>query len=162
MRQTNAAATIGLFKKFFNGIAAPALPFGCSATLRSLSHCFQLIRHSSRQLPCPSCRFVHFALRSAPFHHVRSYAVCYKAGHPTSNAQELSKAVMHLPFRKSHATILTGFHSTPLRPAFTSAPFRPLAAHIFRLPTSTYKQVLFKKMKCIKDRCSTCKDIINC
>ena len=140
MRQTNAAAAIGLFKSLY-GIAAPALPFGCSAMLRSLSHCLQLIRHSSRQLSCPSCHFVHFVLRFASLHHVRSYAVCYKAWHtpcPQSKAQ-----VMHIPFRKPDATILTGFHSAPLRPPFTSAAFRPLAANIFSCPGSKYQQSHF-------------------
>lgn len=37
---------------------------------------------SSRQLLCPSCHFVHFVLRSAPLHHVRSPTICYKAWHP--------------------------------------------------------------------------------
>ncbi len=49
MRQTSAAVPINLFMYFY-GIGTPALPFGCFVALRSLSHCLQLIRHSSRQL----------------------------------------------------------------------------------------------------------------
>ena len=46
--QTIAAAAINLFINFY-GIAAPAMPFGCSASLRSLSCCLQflLIPHGS-------------------------------------------------------------------------------------------------------------------
>ena len=46
--QTIAAAAINLFINF-NGIAAPSMPFGCSASLRSLSCCLQflLIPHGS-------------------------------------------------------------------------------------------------------------------
>lgn len=36
---------------------------------------------------------------------------------------------MHIPLRQSNATILTGFHSTPLRPAFISVAFSPPAAY---------------------------------
>ena len=57
------------------------MPFGCFATLRSLSHFLQLIRHSSRQLLCPSRHFVHYFLRSASLHLVRSLTICCKAGH---------------------------------------------------------------------------------
>jgi hypothetical protein len=46
--QTIAAAAINLFINFY-GIAAPAMPFGCSASLHSLSCClqFRFIPHGS-------------------------------------------------------------------------------------------------------------------
>ena len=47
--QTIAAAAINLFINFF-GIAAPALPFGCFATLRSLSHFLLLLQPAFGQL----------------------------------------------------------------------------------------------------------------
>ena len=43
IRQTIAAAAINLFINFY-GIAAPAMPFGCSASLHSLSYCLQFLR----------------------------------------------------------------------------------------------------------------------
>ena len=43
IRQTIAAAAINLFINFY-GIAAPAMPFGCSASLRSLSCRLQFLR----------------------------------------------------------------------------------------------------------------------
>lgn len=115
--------------KHFYGIAAPALPFGCFATLRSLSHCLQLIRHSSRQLLCPSCHLIHFVLRSASLHHVRTLTICYKAWHTPLNTKQ-STSDAHT-FSQSHATILTGFHSATLRPTFISVAFSPPAANNF-------------------------------
>mgnify|MGYP003578972408 CR=1 FL=1 len=82
-------------------LAKLTMPFGCFATLRSLSHCLQLIRHSSRQLLCPSCHLIHFVLRSATLHHVRSLTICYKAWHTilstkqsTSDAHTFSQATL--------------------------------------------------------------------
>lgn len=43
--------------------------------------------HSSRQLLCPSRHFIHSFLRSASLHHVRSQAICCKAGHPKPSTQ---------------------------------------------------------------------------
>jgi hypothetical protein len=74
------------------------MPFGCYATLRSLSHFLQLIRYSSRQLLCPSCHFIHFVLRSATLHHVRSLTICCKAWHTIRSTKQAQ--VMHIPFRK--------------------------------------------------------------
>lgn len=110
-------------------LAKLTMPFGCFATLRSLSHCLQLIRHSSRQLLCPSCHLIHFVLRSAPLHHVRTLTICYRAWHtPLNRKQSTSDA--H-PFSQSHATILTRFHSAILRPTFISVAFSPPAANNF-------------------------------
>lgn len=114
------------------GIAAPSLPFGCSATLRSLSHRMQLIRHSSRQLLCPSCHFIHFVLCAATLHHVRTLTMCYKAWH-TSLTTKQSTSGAHT-FSQAHATILTGSHSAPLRPTFISVAFSPPAAYNFFWP----------------------------
>ena len=113
----------------FYGIAAPALPFGCFATLRSLSHCLQLIRHSSRQLLCPSCHLIHFVLRFTSLHHVLTLTICFKAWHTIlSTNQNTSDA--HT-FSQTHTTILTGFHSATLRPTFISVAFSPPAANNF-------------------------------
>lgn len=117
---------------FLKGIATPALPFGCCATLRSLSHCLQLIRHSSRQLLCPSCHFIHFVLRSATLHHVRSPTICYKAWHTIQHTKHSTSDAHTFP--QTHATILTGFHFATLRPTFISVAFSPLAANNFCSP----------------------------
>jgi hypothetical protein len=110
-------------------LAKLTMPFGCFATLRSLSHCLQLIRHSSRQLLCPSCHLIHFVLRSATLHHVRSPTICYKAWHTIQSTKQ-STSDAHT-FSQTHPTILTGFHSATLRPTFISVAFSPLAANNF-------------------------------
>jgi hypothetical protein len=104
------------------------MPFGCSAMLRSLSHCLQLIRHSSRQLLCPSCHLIHFVLRSAPLHHVRSPPAARHGTLPKTQGNSTSDA--HT-FPHTHATILPGFHSAPLCPTFISVAFSPPAANNF-------------------------------
>jgi len=105
------------------------MPFGCFATLRSLTHCLQLIRYSSRQLLCPSCHFIHFVLRSAPLHHVRSPTICCKAWHTTQHTKQ-STSDAHT-FSQTNATILTGFHFATLHPTFISVAFSPPAANNF-------------------------------
>lgn len=105
------------------------MPFGCFATLRSLSHFLQLIRYSSRQLLCPSCHFIHFVLRSATLHHVRSPTICCKAWHTTQHTKQ-STSDAHT-FSQTNATILTGFHFATLRPTFISVAFSPPAANNF-------------------------------
>ena len=117
---------LNLFINFY-GIAAPALPFGCFATLRSLSHFLQLIRHSSRQLLCPSRHFVHYFLRSASLHLVRSLTICCKARHPFPYHKSKHWAAPAFP--QASPTILTGFHSASLRHSFTSVAFSPPAAN---------------------------------
>ncbi len=125
MRQTNAAAAI---KQFIN-----LLWYCCTCialrVLRSLSHCLQLIRHSSRQLLCPSCHLIHFVLRSATLHHVRTLTFCCKAWHTIQSTKQ-STSDAHT-FSQAHATILTGFHSAPLLPTFISVAFSPPAANNF-------------------------------
>lgn len=93
--------------------------------------------HSSRQLLCPSRHFVHYFLRYASLHHVRSYPFASWPGSPLCQAQIITHG-LHQPFRKPNATILTGFHSAPLRHSFTSVAFSPPAAHNLarRPPTS--------------------------
>jgi hypothetical protein len=110
-------------------LAKLTMPFGCSATLRSLSHCLQLIRHSSRQLLCPSCHFIHFVLRSATLHHVRSLTICCKAWHTIQHTKQSTSDAHTFP--QTHATILTRFHSATLRPTFISVAFSPPAANNF-------------------------------
>ena len=85
--------------------------------------------HSSRQLLCPSRHFVHYFLRSATLHPVRSYSFAsgrasHQPGtnHNTWECTSLSQA---------NATILTGFHSATLRHSFTSVAFSPPAANYF-------------------------------
>lgn len=131
MCQTNAGAAIKLFITFY-GIAAPVLPFGCFATLRSLSHFLRLIRHSSRQLLCPSCHFIHFVLRSAALHHVRSLTICCKAWHTIKHTKQSTSDAHTFP--QSIATILTGFYFATLRPPFISVAFStPAANNLARL-----------------------------
>ena len=105
---------------------------GCSAALRSLSHCLQFRLHSSRQLLCPSCHFVHYALRSASFHLVRSLYFCSKAWQPYLVHKAVLQGCTNL--FASHPTILTGFHYAPLRSPFTSVEFSPPAANNFCSP----------------------------
>ena len=84
--------------------------------------------HSSRQLLCSSRHFVHFFLRSASLHHVRNSTICSKAGHPIIQPQNYTHG--NAPaFQQATPTILTGFHSAPLRHSFTSVAFSPPAAH---------------------------------
>lgn len=128
MCQTIAALPINLFMSFY-GIGKAAMPFGCFATLRSLSHFLQFLLHSSRQLLCPSCHFIHFVLRSATLHHVRSLTICFKAWHTIHNTKQ-STSDAHT-FSQTNATILTGFHSATLRPTFTSVAFSPPAANFY-------------------------------
>ena len=98
------------------------------ASLRSLSHFLQLIRHSSRQLQCPSCHLVHFFLRYASLHHVRSLPICCKAGHPICFTHSLTHG--NAPaFTQAIPAILTGFHFASLRHPFTSVAFSPPAAN---------------------------------
>lgn len=103
---------LNLFITFY-GIAAPALPFGCFATLRSLSHFLQLIRHSSRQLLCPSRHFVHYFLRSASLRLVRSLTICCKAGHSCRPTKPETKVCTCLSASNPYNTHLVSFRFTP-------------------------------------------------
>ena len=69
----------------------------------------------------PSFRYI--TLRSQPDHLLQGMA-----HYPNHKAKA---QVMHIPFRKPDATILTGFHSATLRPTFISVAFSPPAANNF-------------------------------
>lgn len=45
-----------------------------------------------------------------PLHHVRSYADALFHGFPPATTQKPTHGGKHIPFRKTNATILTGFH----------------------------------------------------
>ena len=114
-------------------LAKLTMPFGCSATLRSLSHFLQLLQPSFGQLLCPSCHFIHFVLRSATLHPFVAMTICFKAWHTYANTQSKAQ-VMHMPFRKANATILTGFHSATLvLHSFQSHSVHPLPIFVLAL-----------------------------
>lgn len=93
-----------------------------------MSHFLQLIRHSSRQLLCPSRLFVHFFLRYASFHHVRSLSFVTWQGIPF--LYTIAKHSGNAPaILQADPTILTGLHFAALRHPFTSVAFSPPAAH---------------------------------
>ena len=124
IRQTDAPNHCSIANKADNEtcvvLAKLTMPFGCFATLRSLSHCLQLIRHSSRQLLCPSCHLIHFVLCSAPLHNVRSPTICYKAWHPLAT---------HDATTQSECTYL--FAKPPLQYSLGSIPLH-YVLHSFR------------------------------
>ena len=101
-------------------LAKLTMPFRCFAALRSLSHCLQLIRHSSRQLLCPSCHLIHVAcaadpcgiIRSATLHHVRSLTVCCKAWHTIQQHKSINTSDAHT-FPQNH-TLQYSLGSIPL------------------------------------------------
>ncbi len=100
--------------------------------------------HSSRQLLCPSRHFVHFFLRYASLHHVRSLTICYKAGHPICFTHSLPHG--NAPaFTQAFPTILTGFHFASLRHPFTSVAFSPPAANNFARRLSPLR---LRSLKC--------------
>ena len=106
----------GCYRRFVILLAVPSPSFG--------------------QLLCPSRNFVHYFLRSASLHHVRSYPFCFKAWaafHPHKPTH-----LQPHTFSQANATILTGFHYAPLRHSFTSVAFSPPAAYYLarRQPTS--------------------------
>ncbi len=128
MRQTIAALPINLFINFYGYWQS----YNALRVLRYASQFVTLLAfppHSSRQLLCPSCHFVHFVLRSATLHHVRSLTICCKAWHTFQHTKQ-STSDAH-SFSQNNATILTGFHSATLRPTFTSVAFSPPAANNF-------------------------------
>lgn len=104
--QTIAAAAINLFINFY-GIAAPAMPFGCSASLRSLSCCLQFLL-----IPPGSYCVLHatsFISSFVPLHYTTFAAKPFATrqgipGHTQSNTHG-----MHLPFRKPSLQYSLGF-----------------------------------------------------
>ena len=105
--QTIAAAAINLFINFY-GIAAPAMPFGCSASLRSLSCCLQflLIPHGSYCV----LHATSFISSFVPLHYTTFAAKPFATwqGIP-SHTQKAIHMGMHLPFRKPSLQYSLGF-----------------------------------------------------
>ena len=123
--QTIAAAAINLFIIFY-GIAAPAMPFGCSASLRSLACCLQflLIPHGSYCV----LHATSFITSFVPLHYTTFAAkpFCCKAGHTKPHTKQYTWDAPAFP--QVIPAILTGFHSASLRHSFTSVAFSPPAA----------------------------------
>lgn len=64
--------------------------------------------------------------------HYTTFAACpFATRHGTLFNAQSKAQVMHIPFRKAIATILTGFRSATLRPTFISVAFSPPAANNF-------------------------------
>ena len=88
-------------KSFINfyGIAAPAMPFGCSASLRSLSCCLQflLIPHGSYCVPHATS----FISSFVPLHYTTFAIIPFASslGIPLAIHTAIHKG-MHQPFRK--------------------------------------------------------------
>ena len=96
--QTIAAAAKNLFINFY-GIAAPAMPFGCSASLRSLSCCLQflLIPHGSYCV----LHATSFISSFVPLHYTTFAAKPFSPRQSLpSHTQKAIRLGMHLPFRK--------------------------------------------------------------
>ena len=106
----------GCYRRFVILLAVPSPSFG--------------------QLLCPSRHFVHYFLRSASLHLVRSYPFASWPGIPLARRKSLHMGCTS--HSQANATILTGFHFAPLRHSFTSVAFSPPAAYNLarRPPTS--------------------------
>ena len=109
------------------GIAAPALPFGCSASLRSLACCLQLllIPHGS------SCvlrkYFIHSLLTTL---HFTSFAACRLLQGWVPPSKHQSQYTGGSPaFTQATPTILTGFHSASFVASSFQLLLSPPAAH---------------------------------
>jgi hypothetical protein len=107
---------LGCYRRFVILLAVPSPLFG--------------------QLLCPSRHFVHYFLRYASLHLVRSYPFASWPGIPLSQAQSNTQGCTS--HSQANATVLTGFHSAALRHSFTSVAFSPPAAYYLarRPPTS--------------------------
>jgi hypothetical protein len=107
---------LGCYRRFVILLAVPSPLFG--------------------QLLCPSRHFVHYFLRSASLHLVRSYAFASWPGILLSQAQSNTQGCTS--HSQANATVLTGFHFAALRHSFTSVAFSPPAAYYLarRPPTS--------------------------
>lgn len=99
--------------------------------------------HSSRQLLCPSRHLVHFFLRYASFHLVRSHLFASRLGIPDPNSNQHTWECTSLS--QANPTILTGFHSASLRHPFTSVAFSPPAANNFARRLSPLR---LRSLKC--------------
>ncbi|MCW3109938.1 MAG: hypothetical protein JWQ09_4444 [Segetibacter sp.] len=120
MRQTIPLLQFFLLKTFKE--IAKAGCRRCFAALRSLSHFFLLLP-AFGQLPCPACNFVHFVLRSASLHPFVANPFASTHGMPLQSPYATHTGNAHT-FSQSQRCILTGFHSAPLRPTFTSVPLQ--------------------------------------
>ena len=129
MRQTIAALPIKSFKNLLWLLAKLQRPSGASLSLRSLSHSLLLLQPSFGQLP----------VSFMPLH---SFRPSLRFITPRSYLKYLLQGMAHIATHKaehkwctflfaSQATILTGFHSAALRPAFISVAFSPPAAYNF-------------------------------
>ena len=102
------------------------MPFGCSASLRSLSCCLQflLIPHGSYCV----LHATSFITSFVPLHYTTFAAkpFCCKAGHPKPHTKQYTWDAP--AFSQAIPAILTGFHSASLRHSFTSVAFSPPAA----------------------------------
>ena len=121
-------------------------PSGCFVALRSLSHFLQ----------CPSCHFVHFVLRSATLHHVRSPQ--FAARHGTLSNTQGKAQVMHIPFRKPTLQYSLGYIPLHYVLYSSSVPFSPPAANLY-FSVLTYKNYYEREINASKSVCSTCKNI---
>lgn len=93
------------------------MPFGL---LRRFVILLAVPPHSSRQLLCPSRHFVHYFLRSASLHLVRSYSFASRPGIPLAIHKATHKG-MHQPFaRQRYNTHWVPFRSTTSFTHFSS------------------------------------------
>ena len=122
--QTIAAAAIKAVYYTFKVLLHLQCPSGC---YRRFVMLLAVPPHSSRQLLCPSRHLVHFFLRYASFHLVRSHLFASRLGIPDPNSNQHTWECTSLS--QANPTILTGFHSASLRHSFTSVAFSPPAAH---------------------------------
>ncbi len=88
-------------------LAKLTMPFGCFARF-AVCHtpCCSYSLRSGSYL-CPSCHFIHFVLRSATLHHVRSLTICCKAWH-TIQLTKQSTGDAHA-FSQTNTTYSLGF-----------------------------------------------------
>ena len=110
MCQTIAAVPL-VFLCYLNGTGTPAMPFGCFAALRSLSHCLQFLL-----IPHGSFCVLHatsFISSFVPLHYITFVAIHLLQGMASHHkAQLLGRAGMHIPFRKH--TLQYSLGSIPL------------------------------------------------
>jgi hypothetical protein len=99
------------------------MPYGCSATLRSLSHLFLLLP-AFGQLMWPAPHFVLFFLRSAPFRFIHGSAHCLRS----PETQPTHKAMLCATRLLQQSRCSFHFISASLRHSFTSVSRSPPAA----------------------------------
>lgn len=119
----------------FYSLLLAALPFAVPSYLRtlqrvcSLSHCLQLrfLRHGS------SCvlRNTSFIRSFTTLHSTTFVAIQFASWHGLHCKHTIQHRCSHIPFRKTNATILTGFHYASFRRHFISVLLSPPAANYF-------------------------------